>query len=149
MRIYLKWFVWGAVLALLVFAVVSLSSRAAPPKSALAQGAPISAKDLSDAGFAAPVVQPPSGSRFAGPVHYFRVKESANDQSWAADGAANVVAVDIIPTPWSKTAVVSENALNDISGRASVCGSRVGMYFCVIGPDPKKSEALINILKSK
>ncbi len=118
-------------------------SRAAAPPSLT-----VSTSDLQSAGFTRPVVQAPSGSRFqVKGVSYFRVGESV---AGAEQGTTNLVAVSILPTPWSPDAVTGGTAqTNDFSGRASVCNSRAGYYFCVIGPDAAKVGRLADLLKSK
>jgi len=150
MRTFVKWTVWGASLAAAAIVVIIIGSRLPPVKKAVAQGVPtVSAKDLTAAGFSGVAVQLPSGARFQGPVSYFRVTESSNDAGWKSDGVANVVAVGIFSTVWEAAAVTDGNVATDVSGRSSVCASRVGAYICVIGPDAKKGEALADILKAK
>jgi hypothetical protein len=109
--------------------------------------------DLAAAGFTKPTSQPASGSRFTeSNMTYFRAKESvaASHPEWQKDGVADVVAVTILPTPWlNGTAPSQTNITNNYSGRISVCSFRTGYYLCVIGPDQRKDEALLNILKTK
>jgi len=152
MKTFIKWTAWGAGIVVVVFCVAAIGSRLFSPKKAVAQAPSIptvAVQDLAKAGFTGSSIQPPVGGRFQPPTYYFRVKESSDDSGWKEDGVANLVAVNIFPTPWATAAVTDANATNDLSGRANVCGSRVGVYFCVIGPDQKKGEALLNILKAK
>jgi len=157
MKTFLKWAAWGAGIVIVVMGINALGTSFFPPKKAIAQvPAPIQSiptvtiQDLTAAGFTDPKVQPPAGVRFEPPMYYFRVKESVSDHAWQQNGASNLVAVDIFPTPWEPVAVTGgNNVIKNLSDRVSVCNSKVGVYFCMIGPDQAKGEALINILKAK
>jgi hypothetical protein len=106
--------------------------------------------DLASAGFTDPSVLPPSNGRFAAPVKYFRVRESSSNAAWKGEGVSDAVAVYITETPFSAEAVTAwKNVAADISGRAKVCTSRPGIYYCCVGPDRAKCEKLVVALRGK
>ena len=128
------------------FRTVPSTHAAVPLSDALS----VTVDDLAAAGFTHPTLQPPQGDFFhvAG-VSYFRVQESvaATHPEWGT--TANLVAVSIEPIPSAQALTNGQDVINDYDGRISICNTRIGYYFCVIGPDQAKGQALINLLQAK
>jgi len=109
----------------------------------------VTVADLVAAKFTNPVVQSPTSGGYAAPMVYFHVKESVTASTgWPANDL-NLVAVNILPTPFVSTLPTDGPVVENYSGRVSVCDYRPGAYICVIGPDQTKGLALLNILKTK
>jgi hypothetical protein len=152
MRRLLKPFFGVTATAVFVAAMIAIKPDVPAQKSIkMAQVPPVpvvAAVDLASAGFSDPVPLAPANGRFSAPVKYFRVKESAVGSAWKNEGAADVVAVSVVTTPYSAEAVTRwQNVYADISGRAKVCASRPGIYYCCVGPDRNKCEKLVVALR--
>jgi hypothetical protein len=152
MHKFFKYVVSGAVTAVVVIGIVLIGYRLFLPQKAVAQSGSVptvTVQDLKKAGFTNPAIQPPTQSKFLPPLTYFTVKESSSNADWQKDGVANIVAVNIFPTAYASAPVTNGTVVLNFSGRISVCGSRTGLYVCVVGPDQTKGQALLNILLSK
>lgn len=154
MRRQSKYFLGVTAAAAFAVTMIALNPAVPAQKSIrMAQVPPVpavAAADLSSAGFSNPVPLAPANGRFAAPIKYFRVKESVAGAAWKNEGAADVVAVSIVATPFSAEAVTGwRDVYSDIAGRAKVCTSRPGIYYCCVGPDRDKCEKLVVALRGK
>ena len=152
MNKFFKYIVSGAITALVIIGIGLAGYRLFLPQKAVAQSGSVptvAVQDLVKAGFTNPTIQLPTASKFLPPLNYFRVKESSANADWQKDGVADLVAVNIFPTAYASAAATSAVVAADYAGRAGVCGSRIGVYICVISPDQAKGRALLNILIAK